>query len=176
MTFLSIQKFQRILLMGRIILAEDHVHQIAVLVDDGQRIDLMVPDDIVGLLQGNVIRADDHFRNRGHEGTDRIRHLHPAYPVVTARHDAFEMAMGRPVTRDGHRGMARLFLQFQHICQSAVGAQVGIADHETGLVALDAGNHGRFALDALRTVDEGKSAFTGQGNGHFIIRNGLHDG
>ena len=176
MALLVIQQFQGILFVSGIILPEHHVHQIAFLVDDGQGVQFVFPNDIVGLFQGDVAAADHHFRNRGHEIPYLVFHVHPADPIVTAGDDPFQMAVLGAVAGHGHGAVAGLFLQGQHISQGAVRAQVGIADHETSLEALDTSYHGSFAFNGLGPVDEGDAPFPGQGNGHIVIRYRLHDG
>ena len=57
-----------------------------------------------------------------------------------------------------------------------VRADVGIADDKARLIALDAGDHRGLALDGLRAVDKGNAALLGQGDGHLVVGNRLHDG
>ena len=47
--------------MVGVVLAEDEVHQVAVLVHDGQGVELVLPDDVVGLLQGGAGRGRDEL-------------------------------------------------------------------------------------------------------------------
>ena len=55
--------------MGIVVLAEDEVQQVVVLVHDGQGVELVVPDDVVGLFQGGGGGGGDELLARGHEVT-----------------------------------------------------------------------------------------------------------
>ena len=46
----GVQQFQRVFLVHVVILAEHHVHQAALAVDDRQGVELVIPDDVVGFL------------------------------------------------------------------------------------------------------------------------------
>ena len=174
--FLVVQQFQGILFMGGVVFPEHHVHQVALFVDNGQGVQFVFPDDVIGLFQGDVAAAHHHVGNRGHEILHLVFHVHTADPVVTAGDDAFQMTVLAAVAGNGHGAVAGLFLQGQYIGQGAFRTQVGVADHEPGLEALDPGHHGSFAFDGLGPVDEGDAPFTGQSDGHVVVGYGLHDG
>lgn len=162
--------------MGNVVFAEDHVEQAAFVIDDGQRVQLVVPDDVVGLLQRRVLGADDHVGDGGHEFLHLRVGIHAAHAVVAARHDAFQFAVHRAIAGHGDRGMARLGFQGQDVFQGAVRGDVGIARHEAGAVAFYVADHLGFVFDGLGAVDEGAAAFAGQCDSHRIIGYGLHDG
>ena len=58
---------QGVLLVLGVVLAEDEVEQVTLLVDDGQGVELVIPDDVVGLLQGGRGGGGDELFARGHE-------------------------------------------------------------------------------------------------------------
>ena len=83
-----VNQLKLVLLVVRIVLAEDHVAQPLVLVDQGQHIELVLPDQIVRLRQSQVrIRINEALERR-HEILDRRIQPHARHAVITARHDA----------------------------------------------------------------------------------------
>ena len=54
-TLFLIQQFQWIFLVGGVVLTEHKVHQIVVLVHDGQAVQLVIPNDVVSFLQGGAL-------------------------------------------------------------------------------------------------------------------------
>ena len=172
---LAVQQLQRILLVAGVVLAEHEVHQLALCVHNGQGIQLMGPDDVVGFLQSGFRRGGDQLFQRRHEGGHLLLGAHAADPVVTAGHNAQQPAGGGAVLGDGHGGVAVLGLQGQHICQGVFRGQIACGDNEACLMALYPCHHGGLGLDGLCAVDERKSAFLGQCDGKLIVRHGLHD-
>ncbi len=75
-------------LVGVVILAEDDADQVIVLVDDGQGVELLVPDEVVGVLQGDILVAHDELGARGHELGDELGVIIAAGAVVAAGDDA----------------------------------------------------------------------------------------
>ena len=162
--------------MGGVVLAEDEVHQTVVVVDDGEAVELVVPDDVVGFLQGSGLGSGDQLLTGGHEGGDLVIGVHTGDAVVAAGDDAQQLAVGGAVGGDGHGGEAVAVLQSQHVGQGVVGGQVGSGGDEAGLVALDTGDHSGLILDGLGAVDEADAALLGQSDGQGVIGDGLHDG
>ena len=161
--------------MGSIVLAEDKVQQVAVSIHNGQGIELVIPDDVVGFLQGGFGGSGNQLFQRGHEGCHLVGGLHPGHPVVTAGHDAQELAVGGAVGGDGNGGEAVAGLQCQNICQGVLRGQVGGRGDKAGLVILHLGNHGCLILDGLRAEDEADAALFCQGNGKGVVGHGLHN-
>ena len=62
---LVVQQLQRIVLVGGVVLAEHEIQQVVILVHDGQAVELVLPDDVVGFLQGSVRRGGDQLLSRG---------------------------------------------------------------------------------------------------------------
>ena len=173
---LAVQQLQGACLVGVVVLAEYQIHQPALVVQDGQGVDLVVPDDVVGLLEGGGGRGGNQLLDGGHEVTHPLVSGHAADPIVPAGHNTHKAAVGGAVLGDGHGGVAGLFLQGQDIAQRSVGADVGVGHHKAGLIALHPGHHGRLALNGLGAVDEGHAALLGQGDGQLIVGYRLHDG
>ena len=172
----GVEQLQRVLLVHVVVLAEHHVHETAFGVHDGQGVELVIPDDVVGLTQGGAGGSGDQLFDRCHEGADLLLAGHAADAVIAAGDDAHQASGGGAVLGDGHGGMAGLLLQGQDVRQSVVRTEVGVADHETGLVRLDPGHHGGLLLDGLGAVDEAHAALLGEGHGHLVVGNSLHDG
>ena len=164
------------LLVLGVVLAEDEVHQVVVLVHHGQGVDLVVPDDVVGLFQGGGGGGGDELLAGGHEVTHGHVRAHPGHAVVAAGDQAQELAGGGGVLGDGDGGEAVLLLQGQHVAQRCVRGQVRGTDDKAGLAALHPADHGGLILNGLGAVDEGQAALLGQGHGQGVVGDSLHDG
>ena len=141
-----------------------HIHQIALGVHQRQGVDLVIPDDVVAVVQRGVLRSSDQLLDGGHERGDGGVIGGVVDAVITRSHNAQQLAVGGAVSGDGDGGVAGAGFQLQHVVQGGSGSQVGVGDDITGLVALDAADHGSLVLNALRAVDEGHAALTGQCN------------
>ena len=162
--------------MGIVVLAEYHIHQIALGIHQRQGVDLVVPDDVVAVVQGGVLRGSNQLLDGGHEGGDRSVIGGVVDAVIAGGHDAQQLAARGAVGSDGDGGVAGACLQLQHIMQGGSGGQVGVGNDVTGLEALDAADHSGLVLDALGAVDEGDAALAGQRDGQLIAGDRLHDG
>ena len=158
-----------------VVLAEHHIDQVLAVVDQRERIELVLPDDVVGDLQRGIGRRRDELVKRRHEFGNGGIGAHAADAVIAAGDDAQQLAFCGTVLGHGNGGVTGLFLQSKDISQRRVGTDVGIGLDKARLIALDASDHGRLVLDGLRAVDEGDAALRGQGNGHFVVGNRLHD-
>ena len=173
---LAVQQLQGVALVGIIILAEHKAHQMAVLGNNGQGVELVIPDDVIGRFQAGALRCVDELLHRRHE----IRHLgvgvHAADPVIPAGDQTQHLAGTGAVIRDSHGGVTGALLQSQHICQGIRHPEVGVADDEARLVVLHPTDHGRLRLNGLGDIDKGDAALLGQRNAHLLAGHGLHDG
>ena len=143
------------LLMLGIILPEHKIQQTVIFIHDRQRIELVLPDQIVCLPErGRGRRGNESFTRR-HEVAHLCIHAHPADPVVAARDDAEKLAVRLRVLRNGDRREAVFLLERKYIGQRMLRCQVRRADHKARLVALDPAHHLRLAFDGLRAVNEG---------------------
>ncbi len=171
----GIQQLIGMFLVGIIIFAENHILQVALLVYQRQRVDLVIPDDIVAVMQAGVGRCGNQLVQRGHELSHFQIGAHAGQAVVTGCHNAQQLAVGGAVSRDGNGGMAGTGFQVQHISQGSLRRQVGIRGNKALFVSLDTANHISLGLNGLGAVNERNAALLGKGNGELLTGNGLHD-
>ena len=172
----AIEQLVGVGLVAVVVLAEDDAHQMVVVVDDRQGVELVVPDDVVGNLEADVLVAHDKLLTRGHELGDLLLVIIAAGAIVTAGDDAQELALGGAVVGDRHGGVTGLVLELDDLLHGHVGGQCGIGLDEAGLVILDGLDHGGLGLGSLGTVDEGQAALGSERDTHVDARDGLHDG
>ena len=162
--------------MAVVVLAEHHVLQTALLVDQGQGVDLVVPDDIVAVVQAGAGRGGHQLLDGGHELGDFQLAAHAGQAVIAGSHQAQQLAVGTAVVGNGDGGMAGTDFQVQHIGQGGLRRQVGVRSDKALLVRLDAADHVGFRLDALGAVDKRDAALLGQRDRQILAGNRLHDG
>ena len=166
---LRVLEGEGVLLVLGVVLAENEVAQAVVLIHNGQGVELVLPDDVVGLLERGGGGSSDELFARRH----KIAHLevcaHAADAVVTARDDAEEFPVGHGVLSDGDGGEAVFLLEREHIGQRVLRREIRGADDEARLAALHAAHHLRLALD------ERKPALLGKRDGERVVRHRLHD-
>ena len=162
--------------MGGVVLPEYEIHQVVILVHDGQAVELVLPNDVVGFLQGGVRRGGDQLLTGGHEIPDLVGGSHTADTVVAAGADAQELAVGGAVLGDGHGGEAVALLQRQHVGEGGLRGQIGSGGDKTGLIALHPCHHGGLILNGLGAVNEADAALLCQSDGKGVVGDGLHDG
>ena len=172
----AVEQLMGIGLVLLVVLAENQIKKVALVVDDGKGVELVVPDDVVRFLEARVGRGDDELLTRGHELRNGRIEAHTGKAIVAARDDAEQLALRLAALGDGHGSMTALLLQSDDVGEGRIGGKVGIAAHEARLVILDASDHGRLVLDGLGAVDEGQASLLSKGDGHAVIGNGLHDG
>ena len=172
---MSVEQFVRIGLVLLVVLAEYHVHKVVVVVNDGQRVQLVVPNNVVGFLQRGACGANDELFTGGHELRYGRVEIHAGKAIVAAGNNTQQLALALTVFGNGHGGMAALFLQRNNVAKRCVGGKVGIATYETGLVVLYAANHCGLVFDGLRAVDKRNATLLSQGNSHAVVGNSLHD-
>ena len=80
--------------MRIVVLTEDEVDEVVVLIDDGQGIELVLPDDVVGFLEGDAEATDLELGEGGHEVLDERILGCGADAVVTAGDDTEQTAVG----------------------------------------------------------------------------------
>ena len=171
-----IEQLVGVSLMAVVVLAEHNAHEVIVIVDDGQGVELIVPDDVVGNLKADVLVAHDELLTRGHELGDLRLVVITAGAIVTAGNDAQKLTLGGAVVGDRHSRVTGLLLELDDLLHGHVGGQRGIGLNETGLVILDGLDHGGLGLGALGTVNEGQAALGSERDTHVDARDGLHDG
>lgn len=85
---LIVKQLKWVLLMGGVVLAEHEIQQAAVGVQNGQGVELMLPDDVVCFLQRRLRRRGDELFQRRHERADLLAAVHAGDAVIAARNDA----------------------------------------------------------------------------------------
>ena len=173
---IAVEQLVGVGLVAVVILAEDDAHEVIVVVDNGQSVELVVPDDVVGNLEADVLVAHDELLARGHELGDLLLVVIAAGAIVTAGDDAQELALGSAIVGDRHGGVAGLLLELDDLLHGHVGGQRGIGLNETSLVILNGLNHSSLGLGGLRTVNEGQATLGSERDAHVDARDGLHDG
>ena len=171
-----VQQLQGVVLVSVVVLAEHEGGHIAVLGDDGQGVELVLPNDVVGLPEAHTLVGVHQGGEGGHELPYRGVQAHAAHPVVPAGDHAHQLPVGAAVLGDGDGGVARALLQGDHVPQGGIGGHVGVAADEAGLALFHRPDHGRLALDALGHEDEGHAAFPRQGRRQLFAGHGLHHG
>ena len=124
-------------LMLGVVLAENKIHELAVIVNDGQRIQLMVPNDVVCFLEGGIPGGGNKFGKRSHKLADLGAHIHAAYAVVAARHDAYKLTVCSTVLGDGNGGKTVALFKLENVRQCLVGHDIGSGGNKAGLIILD---------------------------------------
>ena len=171
-----VEHFQRILFVRIVVLAEHEGNQVVVFVNNGQAIQLVVPDDVVSNLERGIHGSHDHLLTRRHDiGNLRVK-AHAAQTIIAAGHNAQKLARSGTVVGNGHGGMAEALFQRNHVGQRLIRRKISVRNYKAGLVVLHACDHGGFLLDGLVAVNEGQATFRCQRNSHLVIRNSCHNG
>ena len=169
-------QLQLIFLVVRVVLAEHHIAQALILVDERQHVELVLPDEIVGERQGGRIRiGPDELLERRHERMHFRIERHAGDTVVTARHDADELAVRGAVFRDRHGRMSRLSEKIEHPTECRIRTDVRVTADKARFIVLHTRDHRRLCLDGLRAIDERYTALLGEGNRHRVVGDCLHD-
>ena len=172
----GVQQFVDVFLVGIVVLAEDHVLQMAFLIHQGQGVDLVVPDDIVAIMQAGGGRRGDQLVQRSHELGDLQVVGHAGETIIAGSHNTQQLAMGGAVIGDGHGGVSGAGLEVQHIAEGCLRRQVGVGSDKSLLVGFNTAHHIRFLLNGLGTIDKGNTALLGQRNRQLFAGDRLHDG
>ena len=135
--------------MGLIVLAEHEIAQRAVIAHNGQRIELVVPNDVVRFGEGCALLRGDKFFQRRHKRLYKRGLFHACHTVIAAGHDADQLAVRRAVVRYGNGGVTGLFFERKHIRQRRIGRDVGIRRHKARLIRLCARHHRGFIRHRL---------------------------
>ena len=172
---LRVEHFAGVLLMGIVVLAEDESDQAAVITDNRKLVDLVVPDEVIGLTDGHAFLCGDNLLDGGHELGDLFVRTHAADTIITARDDTQQFSACGAVICNGDRGVSGLFFQIEDVLKGRVRADIGITGNKPRLKALGAGYHRGFALDCLGSVDEGYTAALCERHSQPVAGDRLHD-
>ena len=171
-----VEKLVGVVLMGIIVLAENKISEIALGIDYGQGVELVVPDYIIGFLERCGVRSGDELFEGSHERRNFLVAGHAADAVVSARNYADKSAVSRAVLGHGDSGMAVSLLERDNVVESRVGSDVRVTDDEARLEILCSCDHCRLVLDALRAEDERHAALLCERHGELLAGDGLHNG
>ena len=160
--------------MSLIVLAENERHQIPLFGDNGQSVQLIVPNNVVGFLQGGTFRCGDQLLRRSHKVLYLSGGLHAADTVITTSHQTQQLTGTGSVIGDRHGSVTGTLLHVQHIGQSILQTQVRVTDHKTRLIIFDLTDHLGLFLNGLRNKDKCNTALLGQTDTHLFAGNGLH--
>ena len=163
------------LLILRVILAENHIHEALVLVNEREHVELAFPDDVVSFRKSRACICIDELFKWSHELRYRCIHGHACYTIVTARNNTQKLSRRRTILGNRHRRMSGDFLERENFTKCSRRLDVGIAGNKSGFIALYLFDHLSFLLRCLRAIQEGKTSFLCQRDCHPVIRNGLHD-
>ena len=161
--------------MRIVVFSENKIFHLAVFGNNRQRIQFVIPDNIVRFFQRNAFLRRYEAIERRHEILHFRGGIHTAHAVIAAGDNPHQFSFRRTVVGNRHGGMSRFFFQRNDVGKSIFGRNVGIAGNETRFIILRAGNHCRLVSHRLRTVNKRYAAFRRQRDRHFIARNGLHD-
>ena len=153
------------------VLDGDEAAELAVVVDDGQLLDAVLPQDLLGLVERGAHLAGDQ-RWPAHYGADGL--------VVVV--DEAQVSVGEQtdqssvVVDDGDARDLVLGHQFEGVVDVAVGGEGDrVLDHPR-LRALHPVDLDRLVLDGQVAVDDAHAAGAGQGDGEPGLGDGVHRG
>ena len=116
-----VEHLERIGFMLVVILAENHVSQVAIIVDKRQRVELVFPDDVVGQLERCVGRCGDQLLERSHDIGNLGVEAHASQTVVAIGHNAQQLAVRIGTFGDRHGGMTSALEQINNISKRHLG-------------------------------------------------------
>ena len=173
--FVCIQQLVCIFFMRGVVLAEYKVFESLVFIHQWQRVELVLPDDVICFLQGGVSICHDEVFELGHKLADRSIQAHSADTVVTAGYDTDQFAGSSSVLGNSNGGVTGFFFQRQDVLEGLIRADVGIAGNKACFVAFYSCNHCCLVSYRLRTINKGNTALFCQCDCHFIVGYRLHD-
>ena len=121
-----VQQLQGMLLVGGVVLAEHHGNQVSVSRYNRKGIELVLPDQVVGLAEGNAVLSHNEVVEFGHVVRHRRLGVHLVDAEVTAGDDSQQLAVGAAIGSDCHGGVAGALLQVDDILQGVVRLDVGV--------------------------------------------------
>ena len=157
------------------VLDGDEAGQVVVVVDDGQLLDAMLGQQVLGVFAGDADLADDQLVARGHA----VAHAQGGPLVlwdeaqVAVRDDAQE---GAVLVHDGQAGDAVVTAEAVEFVDGGVGADGHrVLDH-AGFGALNLTDLRGLFLDGEVAVEDADAALAGHGDGHARLGDGVHGG
>ena len=117
--------------------------------DDWQRVELVLPDDVVRLREGDSIRTADKTLDRRHEIFHRRGGIHTAGAVIAARHDTEQPARRRTVMRDRDGGVPGARFERHNVRHRIERGDVVITPDKAGLGFFYRSHHRSLGFDGL---------------------------
>ena len=99
-------------------------HQMLLIVQNRKRVQLVLPDYIVGFGKGHPLLRIDDLLNRSHEVGNRCFRIHVVHAIVAAGDNADQFAVCGAVVSYCDSGVSGPFFQINDIVQGLVGAEV----------------------------------------------------
>ena len=161
--------------MLSVVLTENESNEVSVFINNGKRVELVIPDDVVCFFQRSSFGSGDELLEGSHEGGNLCIHRCAAESIVTAGNNTEKLAVCRTVFGNGDGGVTEFFFERDNFSQGLIGTDVSVGAYKASFVAFYATDHSRLIFDGLRTVDEGYTAFFCECNCHAVVRNSLHD-
>lgn len=119
-----------------VVLAEHHIQQSALVVENGNRIEFVIPDDVVCLDKRCVLGRGDELFKRSHKLFDFEIGTHAADAIVAACDHAQQFAVGCTVVSDGDCVVSLACNKSKHVGKRVVGREIAVGHDETCLVVL----------------------------------------
>ena len=139
----------RIVAVAVVVFAEDEILQVLFFVDDRQRVQFVIPDDLVGFTQCHAQFADDQFGERSHEFFHLLVGRILFGTIVATGHHTQQFTVRSTVVRHTDRRVFGALYQSDYICQRIFRRQIGVADYKTGFELLYFPDHFGLAVDRL---------------------------
>ena len=144
--------------------------ELEVIVYNGQLLNLVLAEDLLGFLQGGALFGGDQMV-LGHHVVNQLVHvlfkLH-----VPVGDDADELT----VVADGHTGNAVFRHELVSLSQSVTGSQPEGVGNDAIFTALHHIHLLGLLADGHVLMDDADTALTGDGNGHPILGDCIHGG
>ena len=158
-----------------VVLTENKGTKTTVFINNRERVELVVPNNIVSFLKGCSLGSGYKLFKRSHKGTYLFVAVHTAYAVVTAGNNTDKLAFAGTVFGNGNGRVTGTFLKLQNVGKSLVRSNIRVAFYKAGFVSLYSCDHSGFVLNRLGAVDERNATLLSQSNRQAVVRYSLHD-
>ena len=148
------------------ILNGDKALQAEILIYNGQLLNFMPAQDLLGLCQCGTFRCSDQIL-LGHHAVDQLGHIGLKFHIPVGN-DANQL----PVVADRHAGNLILGAQFVRLRQRVAGSQPERICNNAILTALDHVHLLSLSLNGHILVDDADTALPCHGYGHAVFRHG----
>ena len=152
------------------VLDGDEALEVVLIVHDGQLLDLVAAQDLLGLLQRDALPGGDQVVP-GHHVVHQLAHVGLKLHVAVGD-NTDELA----VLADGHAGDAVLGHELVGLRQRMAGGQPEGVGDDAVLAALDHVHLLGLGADGHIFMNDADAALTGDGDGHAVLGDGIHGG